>query len=136
MRKVTLANIESELIINTSRSSGSGGQNVNKVETKVEIRINIGKSNFFNEDEKALILEKLKTKINQETELIVVSQESRSQLKNKTIAIKKLLDTINGVFIKKKTRKPTQPTIEVIESRLKKKKSLSDKKNMRKKVEF
>ena len=75
--------LSSECIFAASRSSGPGGQNINKVNTKVELRFNITDSKILNDSEKELLLEKLASRINQEGLLILSSQSERSQLKNK-----------------------------------------------------
>jgi len=76
-------NLEKELIFSASRSSGPGGQNVNKVSSRIELRFNVTDSVFLTDDEKELIFQKLKNRINAEGELILTSQAERSQLKNK-----------------------------------------------------
>lgn len=76
-------NLEKELIFSASRSSGPGGQNVNKVSSRVELRFNVSNSACLTHDEKELIYQKLKNRINAEGELILTSQAERSQLKNK-----------------------------------------------------
>jgi ribosome-associated protein len=96
-----------ELQFQASRSSGAGGQNVNKVSSKVELRFNVVNSQLLDESQKALILQKLKNQINSEGELIVVSQEDRSQLKNKTLVIKKFKALLVKALTVAPKRKPT-----------------------------
>jgi len=80
--KNQIKDFTNELIISASKSSGPGGQNVNKVNTKVEVRLNIEDSNLLSDTEKALLFEKLANKINKLGELIVTSQSERTQLQN------------------------------------------------------
>jgi ribosome-associated protein len=121
-----------ELEFSTSRSSGPGGQNVNKVNTKVELRFNIIASILLSDDEKDLLMEKLKNRINSLGKLIIVSQEERSQLKNKENAIRKFYQLIQKTLIPPKSRKPTGPTLASRHRRLEEKRKLSEKKQDRK----
>jgi ribosome-associated protein len=114
-----------------SRSSGPGGQNVNKVNSKVDLRFNIRNSQFLEETEKSTLLEKLSTKIDTEGNLIIQCQENRSQLQNKEIAVTKFYDLLKKAFHKKKIRKATKPSKGAIEDRLKSKKVQSEKKKGR-----
>ncbi|RLD65087.1 MAG: aminoacyl-tRNA hydrolase [Bacteroidetes bacterium] len=125
-----------ELSISASRSSGPGGQNVNKVNTKVEVRLNIEDSNLLSDEEKILLFEKLANKINKLGELIVVSQSERTQLQNKEKAIEKLnLLIANALKVEKKRKKSKIPK-SVKEKRLKDKKLKSKKKDKRKPPEL
>ena len=87
---MNLEGVIRELVFKTSRSGGKGGQNVNKVETKVELVFDINQSQFLNDFEKNRIFEKLKNRITAEGKLILQSSEDRSQLKNKQNAIERL----------------------------------------------
>jgi ribosome-associated protein len=122
-----------ELLFAASRSSGAGGQNVNKVNTKVELRFIISTSLLLTDDEKQIILKKLSSKISLDGVLIIVSQTERSQLKNKNKTIEKFYQLIEKALTPRKKRKPTKPTAASKEKRLEKKRILSDKKISRKK---
>ncbi|MBC8488145.1 MAG: aminoacyl-tRNA hydrolase [Bacteroidetes bacterium] len=123
---------ERELVFTSSRSSGPGGQHVNKVSTKVELRFHIPNSGLLNDEEKDILLIKLKNKINSEGELIIVSQDDRSQLKNKEKAIEKFYELLQKALTPPKKRKPTKPTPASKEKRLEKKRIIADKKEKRK----
>lgn len=123
-----------ELEFRTSRSSGPGGQNVNKVNTKVELRFNVVSSKLLSSVEKELLLNKLKNRMNEDGYLIIISQTERSQYKNRIQAIKKFYEIINSSLKVKKKRKPTRPTPLSVEKRLQRKKNRSEIKGLRKKV--
>ena len=123
--------LDSELNFSFSRSSGPGGQNVNKVNTKVELRFNISSSVVLSVEEKDIIFGKLAKQINQDGILIVISHETRSQLKNKKKSIEKFYDIINKALKPKKERKSTKVSKAAKEKRLKAKQEQSEKKERR-----
>lgn len=127
-----MKNFTKELTYRTSRSSGAGGQNVNKVETSVTVMWNIAGTEIFKEEEKELIALKLKNRINLEGILQLTVSESRTQLQNKKIATEKILDLVNKSLVKPKLRKPTKPSKRQVEKRIQAKKQLSEKKENRK----
>lgn len=122
---------EDEIEFQFSRSSGKGGQNVNKVETKVEVRFNIDRSKAFSDKEKEKIKESLVNRITKEGDLIVASEEERSQLDNRRIALEKLNEMIKKALRPEKERIPTKPSKSIKERRLKEKKIVSKKKKLR-----
>jgi ribosome-associated protein len=123
---------ESEFIFVTSRSSGPGGQNVNKVNTKVEIRFNVQLSDSLSVKEKELICKNLTNRINSSGELVVKSQSERSQLRNRNKAIEKILLLISEALTEKPERKPTSPTLKSQAERVDEKKKRGSIKKMRK----
>lgn len=128
---LTNRNFESEFVFSNARSSGPGGQNVNKVNSKVELRFSVANSAFLNEIEKNKIYHKLKNRINTEGELIITAQNERSQLKNKEQTIRNFYLLIEQALKTEKKRKPTKPTKSSVEKRIKNKKILSEKKKLR-----
>lgn len=121
-----------EFVFSTSRSSGAGGQNVNKVNTKVELRFSVPKSAILTDTEKQILLKKLAVKLTTEGELIIVSQAARTQLENKQRCIEKFYLMIAKALKPKKKRIASNPTRASKEKRLEEKKIISKKKKWRK----
>jgi ribosome-associated protein len=126
--------LENEIVFKASRSSGPGGQNINKLNTKVTVIFDIKNSGFLNPQQKEIILKKLGNRITKDSRLIVESQKFRTQKANRDFAVEKLMELIENALKKPKIRKPTKPTAAAVERRLKRKKSKSLLKQQRKKV--
>jgi ribosome-associated protein len=123
-----------EFLFSASRSGGPGGQNVNKVSTKVTLRFNIAASALLSEEEKNILLNKLSNRINLEGELILDSQTERSQLKNKEKVMEKFYQLLTKALTPKKKRIRTSPTLASKEKRLEGKRLKSQVKESRKKL--
>ncbi|PIQ26122.1 MAG: aminoacyl-tRNA hydrolase [Bacteroidetes bacterium CG18_big_fil_WC_8_21_14_2_50_41_14] len=121
-----------EWTFSASRSSGPGGQNVNKVSSKMELRFHIMDSSLLSESEKEMLTEKLANKINNEGFLVLTCQTSRSQLANKEEVIEKFYALIAKALKPRKKRVPTKPGKGSIERKLKEKKRIAEKKQLRK----
>lgn len=125
--------LQSELNFSVSRSSGPGGQNVNKVNSKVTLKFDVVGSKVLSTEEKEVILKKLEAKLTTDGVLVLTSQDNRSQLDNKQDVILKFEKTIAKAFEKKKPRKATKPSKGAIHKRIQNKKQHSEKKKWRQK---
>ena len=133
MSKINFDCLLSELVITFSRSSGKGGQHVNKVATKAELAIDVNASECLNEEQKQLIKEKLTNKINEAGLLKLQSSESRSQLGNKENVLKKFKALIEKSLKKPVKRIATSKPLQATESRLTQKRRTSEIKKLRQK---
>jgi ribosome-associated protein len=121
-----------EMNFQATRSSGPGGQHVNKVSTRVELRFNIPASELLSEQQKEVLLRKLSGKLTKEGELIVSSEETRSQKRNKEDCISKFYELLGQALKPPKKRLRTRPTAASRKKRLEGKKQQAEKKARRK----
>ncbi|HKX85852.1 MAG TPA: alternative ribosome rescue aminoacyl-tRNA hydrolase ArfB [Flavobacterium sp.] len=128
--------ILSEIQYKAVRSSGPGGQNVNKVSSKIILSFELSNSKGLTDEEKEWLITKLGKKLTQENVLLLTCEEDRSQLKNKETATKKLFDLLEKTLVKPKIRKGTKIPKSVKEKRLKEKKTNAEIKNSRRKPDF
>ncbi len=125
--------MQSEFQFKAIRSSGAGGQHVNKVSSKIELTFDLENSSALSEQEKELLKQKLKSKLSNANILTIYCEQTRSQHKNKEIAIKKCVSLLKENLKKPKKRKPTKPTKSAVKKRLETKQKQSLKKELRKK---
>lgn len=122
-----------ELEFSTSRSSGPGGQNVNKVNSKVTLQFHIGNSQVLSAEEKELLSKKLASQLTKDGYLMLSSQDSRSQIQNKEAVMTKFEKLLASALKKKKARRATKPSKGSVKERINKKKQHSEKKKWRQK---
>jgi len=129
--ELNIRNFEKEFVFATSRSSGPGGQNINKVNTKVELRFSIINSLLLSDSEKELVIRKLKNKINKDGELILSAQSERTQVMNKKVVIENFYKIVSKALTIPARRRSTRPTTASRIKRLEKKKKHSIIKKLR-----
>lgn len=127
--------LRSELEYRASRSSGAGGQNVNKVNTRIELLFNVADSVLLSIEEKNLILTRLAGRINSDGYLLMSSQTERTQLGNKEKVTLRFFEQVAKALTPKKRRKATRPTLASKERRVDEKKKLAEKKD-RRRIDF
>lgn len=128
--------ILSELEFKAVRSSGAGGQNVNKVSSKVVLSFNLMQSQALSDEEKALAEANLAAKLTKEDVLILQCDEDRSQIRNKEIVIKRFFSILENALVVQKQRKRTKVPKTVIKKRMEGKRRQAEKKHSRKKPDF
>lgn len=111
-----------ELVVRTSRSGGPGGQHVNTSSTRVEVLWNVRESATLFDDQRVLLMNALRTRLSAAGEIRVVASDTRSQLRNRVLAEKRLAEVVRRALIVKKARKKTRPTRSAVERRLAEKK--------------
>jgi len=128
--------IITELTFKAVRSSGAGGQNVNKVSSKVVLGFNLPASKSLSDEEKLLAETRLASRLTDEGVLILQCDEDRSQLRNKDIVIKRFFMVMDAALKVDKIRKPTKIPRSVIKKRIEGKRRLSDKKQNRRRPDL
>jgi ribosome-associated protein len=126
----------SELDVRVSRSSGAGGQHVNKTSSRVEIFWNVSTSRALTDEQRNRLLEKLAARLTTEGSIRIVASDMRSQTRNRELAEERLVETLRRSLIVPKKRRPTRPTRASKEARLESKKRQSHKKSERRKKSF
>ena len=122
---------DEELVFSASRSSGPGGQNVNKVSTRVTVRFDVENSAFLTDEQKRLVLERLSTRVNKDGVIRVSSQRRRSQFENRQAAVERFVELIGAALERKPARKRTKVPSRIREQRLGEKKRRSQVKRKR-----
>jgi ribosome-associated protein len=135
-KEISSRDFSSEFQFQTSRSSGPGGQNVNKVETRVTLRFRVASSELLNQSEKERLRLKWASKLTSDGELLVSAEKHRSQLKNREEAISVFHKLLEKAFTDPKPRKKTKPSKAAIRERLDAKKKHADKKANRRKPDY
>jgi ribosome-associated protein len=122
---------ENEIVLDFVRSSGPGGQNVNKKSTKVQLRWNVGASQALDEPQKALIRAAAGNRLNDEDEIVLAAQSERSQTQNRDEVIRRLQDLVAAALAPRKSRKPSKVSRSQKQQRLGEKRRVGEKKKSR-----
>lgn len=133
LERIKNKDLVQECIFTASRSSGAGGQNVNKVNSKVTLRFDVPNSMLLDETEKNYLVKKLASRLTGEGILLITAEIHRSQILNKTEAVSKFNQLIEKCFAIRKIRKATRPSKASVRKRLDEKRKQSDKKKQRQK---
>jgi len=133
---LTERNFSPEFNFQASRSRGAGGQNVNKVNSRVELFFHVENSQCLSDEEKVRILEKLKNRISGEGYLLISCETERSQYRNKELCVEKFFEILTQALKVQKKRVGTKPTFASRKKRIVEKKLRSDKKTFRKKPDW
>ena len=131
-----IPDLSPEFVFQTSRSSGPGGQNVNKVNSRVELRFDLTHSSLLTEVQKSVLYRKLANRITTDGILLLVSQEDRSQLKNKELVVARFYAMLAEALKPQKKRRATRPTRASVEKRIQAKKNRSERKSARGKIDY
>lgn len=130
---IRVEKLAGELRFTASRSDGPGGQNVNKVNSKITLKFDVVHSSLLSAEEKETIVKRLGSQLTKDGVLVLTAQESRSQLANKETVMLKLENLLQRAFEKRKVRKRTKPSKGSVQERIQMKKKLSEKKKWRQK---
>lgn len=130
---IRVEKLAGELRFTASRSDGPGGQNVNKVNSKITLKFDVVHSTLLSAEEKETIVKRLGSQLTKDGVLVLTAQESRSQLANKETVMLKLENLLQRAFEKRKVRKRTKPSKGSVQERIQMKKKLSEKKKWRQK---
>jgi ribosome-associated protein len=130
--ELKMRNFEDEFVFSASRSSGPGGQNINKVNTRIELRFDLNRTMQLTDKEKELIRIRLVNRINKDGELILSSQSERTQLMNKKAVTEKFFRLLAKALTTRPSRLSTRPTVAAVRKRLEVKKNRGIKKKLRK----
>lgn len=128
--------LQRELTLKAIRSSGAGGQHVNKVSSKVELSFDLPASQGLSQAEKQRLLLKLGARLTQEGRLLLQCDQSRSQHKNRELVVERFFGLLQSALKVPKKRRPTKPTRSSIEKRLRSKKKAAQKKADRRNPEL
>ena len=135
-QSIQLPDLSSEFVFQTSRSSGPGGQNVNKVNSRVELRFDLLNSKLLSEEQKVVLEHKLGKRLTTDGILLFSSQEDRSQLRNKELVVAKFYDLLSRALKPVRKRRATRPSRSSVERRIQSKKIRGERKSSRGRIDF